>query len=30
VARGFLLITSGNGVMTKTDGTGMKPRASYG
>jgi hypothetical protein len=30
VARDFLLVTSGNGVMTKTDGTAMKPRASCG
>jgi hypothetical protein len=27
-ARDFLLVTSGNGVMTKTDGAVMKPRAS--
>jgi hypothetical protein len=30
VARDSLLVTSGNGVMTKTDGTAMKPRASCG
>jgi hypothetical protein len=28
VTRDFLLVTSGNGVMTKTDGTAMKLRAS--
>jgi hypothetical protein len=27
-ARDFLLVTSNNGVMTKTDGALMKPRAS--
>jgi hypothetical protein len=26
----FLLVTSGNGVVTKTDGAATKPRASYG
>jgi uncharacterized membrane protein YhfC len=30
VVRDFLLVTSGNGVMTKTDGTTLKPRASCG
>jgi hypothetical protein len=30
VTRDFLLVTSSNGVMTKTDGTAMKPRASCG
>jgi hypothetical protein len=30
VVRDFLLVTSGNGVMTKTDGTALKPRASCG
>jgi hypothetical protein len=30
VVRDFLLVTSSNGVMTKTDGTALKPRASYG
>jgi hypothetical protein len=30
VAWDLLLVTSGNGVMTKTDGTAMKPRASCG
>jgi hypothetical protein len=30
VVRDFLLVTSGNGVMTKTDGTAIKPRASCG
>jgi hypothetical protein len=30
VTRDFLLVTSGNGVMTKTDGTVMKLRASCG
>jgi hypothetical protein len=29
VARDFLLVTSSNGVMTKTDGAVTKPRASY-
>ena len=29
VAQDFLLVTSGNGVMTKTDGAAMKLRASY-
>jgi hypothetical protein len=28
VARDFLLVTSGNGVMTKTDGAATKSRAS--
>jgi hypothetical protein len=28
VARDFLLVTSSNGVMTKTDGVVTKPRAS--
>jgi hypothetical protein len=28
VARDFLLVTSSNGVMTKTDGAATKPRAS--
>jgi hypothetical protein len=30
VARDFLLVTSSNGVMTKTDGAATKPRASGG
>jgi hypothetical protein len=30
VARDFLLVTSGNGVMTKIGGTAIKPRASCG
>jgi hypothetical protein len=30
VAQNFLLVTSGNGVVTKTDGAVMKPRASCG
>jgi hypothetical protein len=30
VARDFLLVTSGNGVVTKTDGAATKPRASCG
>jgi hypothetical protein len=30
VVQDFLLVTSGNGVMTKIDGTAIKPRASYG
>jgi hypothetical protein len=30
VAWGFLLVTSGNGVVTKTDGAATKPRASCG
>jgi hypothetical protein len=30
VARDFLLVTSGNGVVTKTDGVVTKPRASCG
>jgi hypothetical protein len=30
VARDFLLVTSGNGVVTKTDGAVTKPRASCG
>jgi hypothetical protein len=30
VVRDFLLVMSGNGVMTKTDGTALKPRASCG
>jgi hypothetical protein len=30
VARDFLLVTSGNGVMTKTDGAATKSRASCG
>jgi hypothetical protein len=30
VARDFLLVMSGNGAMTKTDGAMTKPRAFYG
>jgi hypothetical protein len=30
VARDFLLVMSGNGVVTKTDGAVTKPRASCG
>jgi hypothetical protein len=30
VTRDFLLVTSGNGVMTKIGGTALKPRASCG
>jgi hypothetical protein len=30
VTQGFLLVMSGNGVMTKTDGATPKPRASCG
>jgi hypothetical protein len=30
VARDFLLVMSGNGAMTKTDGAVMKPRAFCG